>query len=116
MDKCVTMSALVSIGKTASGTDYVQVMPDNPRAGLVKPFHGMGHGQMLSNGSFDFVHRPRKRRKPELKVLHGSLTFGDDGYDRFIFVMPSEQREEFAKILRSESSTVAKYIDKVVGK
>ena len=54
----------MGVSKTESGMDYVQVLPDNPRVGLVQPFHGMGYGQMLSNGSFDFVRKKRVRRKP----------------------------------------------------
>ena len=45
--KTTTLSALVAVSKTESGMDYVQVMPDNPRVGLVEPFHGMGYGQSV---------------------------------------------------------------------
>ncbi len=112
MGKDVTLSALMTVGKTESGIDLVQVMPDNPCGGQVQPFHGRGYGQMLGNGCFDFVRRPRKRKKPELKLPHGTVSFGDDGYDRFIFVLPSDQRQEFPKLLRSESSKAAKFMDK----
>ena len=44
-----TLSAEVAISKTETGMDYVQVMPDNPRVGLFKPFCGWGRGQLLSN-------------------------------------------------------------------
>ena len=59
--KTTTLSAEVAISKTETGMDYVQVMPDNPRVGLFKPFCGWGRGQLLSNGSFDFLRKIRIR-------------------------------------------------------
>ena len=111
-NKTITLNAQVAVSKTETGMDYVQVMPDNPRVGLVEPFHGMGYGQMLSDGTFDFVRRKRHRRKPVLKVPHGSLSYGEDGMDRFVFVLPSEQRREFARLLRNESQLVVDYLIK----
>ena len=34
----VTLSAQVAVTETESGMDYVQVLPDNPCVGMVKPF------------------------------------------------------------------------------
>ena len=100
----------MAVSKTESGMDYVQVMPDNPCVGLVKPFHGIGYGQMLNNGSFDFVRRKRIRRKPEKKTRYGSLSFGQDGYDRYIFIVPAEMRGEFPKLLEKDAKVMADYI------
>ena len=55
------LNAEMAVSKSESGMDYVQVLPDNPRVGLVEPFHGMGYGQMLCNGSFDFIRKKRVR-------------------------------------------------------
>ena len=111
-NKTTTLSAIVAVSKTEMGMDYVQVMPDNPRVGLVEPFHGMGYGQMLSNGSFDFTRkkRIRRRRKPELKKDYVSLSFGSDGNDRVVFVVPSEMRTELPQILRKGIKAVIKYL------
>ncbi len=106
-----TLSALVAVSMTETGMDYVQVMPDNPRVGLVKPFHGRGYGQMLSNGTFDFVRRPRTHGKPVLKLPHSSVSYGKDGYDRYTFVLPNEKRAEFAKLLKQESVKVIKFMN-----
>ena len=108
--KTVTMSAEVAVTKMESGMRYVQILPENPRVGMVEPFCGNGRGQMLSNGTFDFVQHKRKRKKPEFKGEHISLTFGEDGYDRCIFVLPNEQREEFAKLLQKETAKVMAYM------
>ena len=98
------------ISKTESGMDLVQVLPDNPREGLVKPFSGSGHAQLQSNATFDFVRKRRIRRKPELKQLHSSLTFGPDGLDRYIFYLPSSQRDEFAQLLKKEALVASTYM------
>ena len=42
--KTTTLSAQVAVSKSDEGMDYVQVMPDNPRVGLVQPFSGWGRG------------------------------------------------------------------------
>lgn len=108
--KTTTLSALVAVSKTESGMNYVQVMPDNPSVGLVQPFHGIGYAQMLTNGSFDFVRRKRIRRKPEKKTQYGSLSFGQDGYDRYIFIVPSELRLVFADMLEKDAKVIADYL------
>ncbi len=110
--KTTTLSALVAVSKTENGMDYVQVMPENPSVGLVEPFHGRGCGQMLSNGTFDFVRKHRVRRKPELKTDYVSLSFGADGNDRVIFVVPSEMRRDLPKILTKGIKAVIKHLIK----
>ena len=115
-NKTTTLEALVAVSKSETGMDYVQVMPTNPRVGLTEPFHGMGYGQMLSNGTFDFVRRIRQRRKPTLKLAHTSLSLGcNDGYDRLVFLLPTEQRDEFCKLLKRDTSLVVKFIIKMLG-
>ena len=109
-NKTTTLSALVAVSKTETGMDYVQVMPDDPRVGLVEPFHGMGYGQMLSNGSFDFTKKKRVRRKPEFKDDYLSLSFCQDGFDRLVFVVPSEMRAELPQVFRKGIKAVIKYL------
>ena len=109
--KTITMEALVAVSKTESGMDYVQVLPDNPSVGMVEPFHGMGYGQMLSNGTFDFIRKKRVHKEPELRLKHSSVSFGNDGYDRYIFTLPSDMRGMFAKLLRQEARKAGAFVD-----
>ena len=109
----VTLSAQVAVTETESGMDYVQVLPDNPCVGMVKPFCGWGRGQMLSNGSFDFLHKPRKRKKPEFKEGHLSLSFGDDGMDRVAFVLPNGQRDELRILLQRDVKKLVAYLKEI---
>ena len=108
--KTITLNALVAVSKSETGMDYVQVMPENPYVGLVEPFRGRGYGQLLSNGTFDFIRKPRKRRKPVMKLPHSAVSYGQDGYDRYIFVLPSEQRGEFASLLRKEAAQAGRFV------
>ena len=110
--KTKTFNAQVAVSKTESGMDYVQVLPDNPSVGMIEAFHGFGYGQMLSNGSFDFVRKVRHRGKPELKVDYGSLSFCTDGNDRVIFTVPAEMRAQLPKVLRKGIKEIINYLIK----
>ena len=110
--KTTTLSAQVAISKSETGMDYVQVLPDNPCVGLVKPFRGLGYGQLLSNGFFDFIRKKREKRKPEFKGGYVSLSFGQDGFDRVTFVVPSEMRASLVTILRKDVLKVINYLIK----
>ena len=111
-NKTITLNAQVAVSKTETGMDYVQVMPDNPRVGLVEPFHGMGYGQMLNNGTFDFIRKTRTRGKPEFRVDYGSLSFSNDGNDRVIFTVPSELRDKLPILLNKGMKEITKYLQK----
>ena len=108
--KTTTLSAQVAVSKTECGMDYVQILPDNPSVGMIEAFHGMGYGQMLSNGSFDFVRKVRHRGKPELKVDFGSLSFSNDGNDRVVFAVPADMRADLPKILRKGIKEIINYL------
>ena len=110
--KTTTLSALVAVSKSENDMDYVQVIPDNPRVGLVEPFSGWGKGQLLNNGSFDFIRKKRMRGKPELQAGYVSLSFCADGFDRVTFTVPSELRAKLPTILRKDSLKVIKHLIK----
>ena len=109
-NKTFTLNAQMVISRSENGLDLVQVLPDNPCEGLVKPFSGSGHAQLQGNAQFDFVRKRRIRGKAELKQPHSTLSYGRDGIDRFILYIPSEQREEFADWLEKEGAVVIKYM------
>ena len=110
--KTTTLSAQVAVSKTECGMDYVQILPDNPSVGMIEAFHGMGYGQMLSNGSFDFVRKVRHRGKPVFKVDFGSLSFCLDGNDRVIFTIPADMRADMPKVLRKGIKEIINYLKK----
>ena len=109
--KMVTLSAQVAVTKMENGLRYLQVLPENPRVGLVEPFVVNGRGQMLSNGTFDFVQNKRIRRKPEFKGEHISLSFGQDGTDRVVFTLPNGQRDELRVLLMEDVLRLTSYLE-----
>ena len=112
MQKTVTLQAEVAVTEMENGMRYVQVLPDDPRVGMVKPFVANGRGQMLSNGTFDFVQRKRLRKKPEFKGEHITLSFGQDGTDRIIFTLPNGQRDELRTLLMEDVLRLTSYLEK----
>lgn len=116
VNKTVVINGMMAVTKSESGLDYVQVLPDNPSVGLVKPFSAIGRGQLLSNGTFDFVRKKRRHNKPELRLKFSTLSFGLDGYDRFIVILPSEMRDELPAILAEDSAEAVKYLEKLLKK
>ena len=109
-NRTTTLSAQVAISRTEKGMDHVQVLPDDPCEGLLKPFSGCGHAQLQSDGTFEFTRKRRIRQKPVLKLKHSSVSYSSDGYDRYVFVLPNAQRDEFAKLLKEESALAIKFI------
>jgi len=110
LNKTITLNAQMVISQSENGVDLIQVLPDDPCEGLVKPFCGNGHAQLQGNATFDFIRRKRKRYKPVLKLLHSSISYGQDGLDRYIFYLPNEQREEFARLLKEECALAVKFL------
>ena len=55
--------------------------PDDPVNGLITPFRSEGVAQVLSDGTFDFVRKPRLRAESELilKLAHGRVSKTKDG-------------------------------------
>lgn len=108
--KTKTFEAEVAVSHDEKGLDYVQVLPDNPRIGLVKPFRGLGYGQLLNNGTFDFTRKKRKKTHPVLKMVHSSLSFGKDGFDRFYFQLPCSERKRFAKLFKDDANMLYEFL------
>lgn len=106
----MTLNAQMVISRCENGMDHIQVLPDDPREGLVKPFSGRGHAQLQGNATFDFTRKKRIRSKPELKQLHSSVTYGPDGIDRYTFCLPNAQRDEFARLLKEEAKVAVAFM------
>lgn len=55
--------------------------PDHPVKDTVVPFRAAGVGQLMSDGTFDFVRKPRIRAQSELirKLAHGRVSKTKDG-------------------------------------
>ena len=112
--KTVTLEAQVAVSKTETGTNIVQVLPDNPCVGQVEAFRGLGYGQMLSTGAFEFTRHKiiRSQAKTLLRLAHSSLSHCKDKTHRFTFIVKDENLEEFSRWLMLEAQQTAAYMCK----
>jgi hypothetical protein len=112
--KTVTLNAQVAVSKTENGTNYVQVMPDNPIVGQVEAFRGLGYGQMLSTGMFEFTRHKvaRSQAVTLLKLPHSSVSRCKDGTHRFTFIVRDEELEKFCLWLALESVKASAFMRK----
>ena len=113
--KTTTLTAQVAVTKMESGMDHVQVLPDNPRVGQVEAFRGLGYGQMLSTGSFEFTrHRiVRSQAVTELRLAHSSISRCKDRTRRFTFIVHESDLENFSRWLMEEAQQAAAYIQEL---
>lgn len=60
---------------------FFMFTPDEPIVGQVRKFRGLGMGQQMADGTFDFVARPQLKPKSTLikKLAHGRLSATIDG-------------------------------------
>jgi hypothetical protein len=112
--KTVTLNAQVAVSKTENGTNYVQVLPDNPIVGQVESFRGLGYGQMLSTGMFEYTRHKRVRSQAMtlLKLPHSSVSRCKDGTHRFTFIVRDEELEKFCLWLALESVKASAFMRK----
>ena len=112
--KTVTLNAQVAISKTETGMNHVQVLPDNPCAGQVESFRGLGYGQMLSTGTFEFTRHKvaRSQAVTLLKLPHSKVSQCKDGTHRFTFIVKDEELEKFCLWLALESVKASAFMRK----
>ena len=114
--KTTTLTAQMTVCKMETGMDYVQVTPDNPCVGQVEAFRGLGYGQMLSTGSFEFTkHRiVRSQAVQELKLPHSSVSRCKDATHRFTFIVNESDLENFSRWLMEEAPQAAEFIQEQI--
>lgn len=103
--KTVTLNAQVAISKTETGMNHVQVLPDNPIVGQVEAFRGLGYGQLLSTGMFEFTRHKVTHSQAQtlLRLGHSSVSHCKDNTHRFTFIVKDEELKEFSHWLAVES-------------
>ena len=114
--KTTTLTAQVAVTKMESGMDHVQVLPDDPRVGQVEAFRGLGYGQMLSTGSFEFTRHKivRSQAKTLLKLPHSSISECKDATLRFTFIVHEGDLEYFCRWLMEEAPQAVAFVDKML--
>ena len=116
--KTVTLNAQVAISKTETGMNYVQVLPDNPIVGQVEAFRGLGYGQILSTGMFEFTRHKvaRSQAVTLLKLPHSKVSQCKDGTHRFTFIVKDEELKEFNHWLAVESLRATTFMREYMAK
>ena len=116
--KTTTLSAQVAISRVReTGLNHVQVLPDNPRVGQVEAFRGLGYGQMLSTGTFEFVrHRITRSRAHTLyRLPHSTLSKCKDRTRRFTFIVHEDDLRQdsgsFSRWLLAEALETARFVN-----
>lgn len=114
--KTTTLTAQMAVTKMESGLEHVQVLPDNPRVGQVEAFRGLGYGQLLSIGSFEFTRHkiPRSQAKKLLKLPHSSISKCKDATLRFTFIVHEEDLDYFCRWLMEEAPQAVAFVDEML--
>ena len=114
--KTTTLTAQMAVTKMESGMDHVQVLPDDPRVGQVEAFRGLGYGQLLSIGSFEFTRHkiPRSQAKKLLKLPHSSISKCKDATLRFTFIVHEEDLDNFCRWLMEEAPQAVAFVDEML--
>ena len=114
--KTTTLTAQMTVCKMETGMDYVQVTPDNPCVGQVEAFRGLGYGQMLSTGSFEFTRHQIVRSQAiiEKRMPHSSLSKCKDRTRRFTFIVHESDLENFSRWLMEEAPQAAEFIQEQI--
>ena len=114
--KTTTLTAQMTVCKMETGMDHVQVLPDNPCVGQVEAFRGLGYGQMLSTGSFEFTRHQIVRSQAiiEKRMPHSSLSTCIDRTRRFTFIVHESDLENFSRWLMEEAPQAAEFIQEQI--
>ena len=111
--KTTTLSATMSVCEMKeTGMNYVQVLPDEPCAGLVKPFRGLGWGQLLSSGTFEFTRHslPRSQAETLLRLPHCTVSRCKDRTHRVTFIVRDSELRSFCRYLMEEIPQVLTFM------
>lgn len=111
--KTTTLSATMSVSEMKeTGMNYVQVLPDEPCAGLVVPFRGLGYGQLLCSGTFEFTRYrlPRSQAETLLRLPHCTVSRCKDSTHRVTFIVKDSELPDFCRYLMKEIPQVLTFM------
>ncbi len=88
---------------------YFTFTPDNPVAGSIHPYRSQGQGQLMSDGTFYFVRKPRLRAQSRLikKLPHGRLSETKDGAIQLTIKIAVDE-DDIPKTIGKEASEAKK--------
>lgn len=86
--------------------------PDTPIPGCRTPFRSVGVAQLLSDGTFDFIRKPRLRAQSELirKLAHGRASKTKDGAIQLTLKVYQDEGVNISQTIEEEAIIAAKAI------
>lgn len=87
------------------GNDKFLFTPTESVAGLLPRFRAMGLALQLSDGTFDFIRRPRLRAQSELirKLAHGRISKTKDGAIQLTLKVFEDERVNISQTIGEEA-------------
>ena len=95
------------------GRDYFLFAPDDPVPGRVARMRRMtGVAQQMTDGTFDFVARPRRKAQSTLikKLAHGRVSRTKDGAIRLTLMVTRGEWVDIAGAIASEAREAAEAV------
>ena len=85
---------------------YFLFSPDEPVAGLVPRFRCQGIAQQMTDGTFDFVAKPKLKPQSQLikKLAHGRVSKTKDGAIQLTLKVYSDEGENIAEAIYKEAA------------
>ena len=111
--KNVTYEALIDLKVNKDGLHKIDILPSEDV--LIERFLGGFNAKGQQDGSIFLKEKPKRKRlrnTPDFRTprLYMSLDC-QDGYDYVGFRLPSDQREELARLLLKDTNLAVKYLN-----
>ena len=85
---------------------YFLFSPDMPVAGQLPRFRGQGIAQLMTDGTFDFVAKPKLKPQSQLikKLAHGRVSKTKDGAIQLTLKVYQDEGENIAEAIYKEAA------------
>ena len=91
---------------------YFLFSPDEPVAGQLPRFRSQGIAQLMTDGTFDFVAKPKLKPQSQLikKLAHGRVSKTKDGAIQLTLKVYCDEGENIADVLCQEADIAAEAV------
>ena len=111
--KNVTYEALIDLKVNKDGLHKIDILPSEDV--LIERFLGGFNAKGQQDGSIFLKEKPKRKRlrnTPDFRTPRMYLSLDcQDGYDYIGFRLPSDQREDLARLLLKDTNLAVKYLN-----
>ena len=111
--KNVTYEALIDLKVNKNGLHKIDILPSEDV--LIERFLGGFNAKGQQDGSIFLKEKPKRKRlrnTPDFRTPRMYLSLDcQDGYDYVGFRLPSDQREDLARLLLKDTNLAVKYLN-----